>query len=164
VLSGDFCQLPPVPGRGKMGVPIPARFAFDSAAWKRCIDRPVVLTKVFRQRDQHFVDMLNALRIGQLSERIVDEFRQLSRPIIYTDGIEPTELYPTRREVEGANRSRLLALPDPYHMYRAVDTPGYNDENKMISLNTMDRLLDRLVAQKEITLKVCYTLSWSTSC
>ncbi|TFK57660.1 hypothetical protein OE88DRAFT_159787 [Heliocybe sulcata] len=59
VISGDFCQLPPVPGRGKLSS---TQFAFESVAWKQCIARPVVLTKVFRQQDQHFVDMLNALR------------------------------------------------------------------------------------------------------
>ena len=51
ILSGDFCQLPPVPEREK-GAQIPATFAFDAKSWERCVGKPVVLTKVFRQKDQ----------------------------------------------------------------------------------------------------------------
>jgi ATP-dependent DNA helicase PIF1 len=39
-----------------------------------------------------FVDMLNAMRFGQLNSRTIEEFNKLSRPLVYNDGIEPTEL------------------------------------------------------------------------
>lgn len=52
VVSGDFCQLPPVPNRDENGVPIPALFAFEASSWNKCIKYPILLTKVFRQRDQ----------------------------------------------------------------------------------------------------------------
>ena len=51
VLSGDFCQLPPVPDADQ-GVPIPATFAFDAKSWNLCVGKPIVLQKVFRQKDQ----------------------------------------------------------------------------------------------------------------
>ena len=51
VLSGDFCQLPPVPDRAN-GAQQPPTFAFDAKSWERCVGKPVVLTKVFRQKDQ----------------------------------------------------------------------------------------------------------------
>ncbi len=111
MLSGDFCQLPPVPDREK-GVEIPATFAFDAKSWDACVGRPVVLKKVFRQKDQRnfihilllsgtwlisfslgFVNMLNAMRFGQLNPEIIQAFRGLSRKVEYTDGLEPTDLY-----------------------------------------------------------------------
>ena len=51
VLSGDFCQLPPVPDKEK-NVVIPATFAFDAKSWNACVGKPIALTKVFRQKDQ----------------------------------------------------------------------------------------------------------------
>lgn len=51
VICGDFFQLPPVPDRdGAFTFPI--TFAFEAAAWKRCISRTVFLTRVFRQKEQ----------------------------------------------------------------------------------------------------------------
>lgn len=51
ILSGDFCQLPPVPDKDK-GAPVPSTFAFNAETWDACIGRPVCLKKVFRQKDQ----------------------------------------------------------------------------------------------------------------
>jgi ATP-dependent DNA helicase PIF1 len=58
LVSGDFCQLPPVSERHD-GVVIPILFAFEAKSWQRCFDEnptgiPMVyrLTKVFRQKDQ----------------------------------------------------------------------------------------------------------------
>jgi ATP-dependent DNA helicase PIF1 len=53
VLSGDFAQLPPVPDRDtKTGKQMEVAFAFEAKSWGRCIERQVVLKKVFRQRNQ----------------------------------------------------------------------------------------------------------------
>ena len=92
ILSGDFCQLPPVPER-RNGVSIPPTFAFDANTWHQCVGAPITLTRVFRQKDQAFVDMLNAMRFGELGGPAIEEFKKLSRPVIYTDGIGPTQLY-----------------------------------------------------------------------
>lgn len=46
VITGDFFQLPPVTKGSK--VPF---FAFESPAWKACIERTVVLQTVYRQKD-----------------------------------------------------------------------------------------------------------------
>lgn len=48
---------------------------------------------MFRQKDQAFVDMLNAMRFGEMDGPAIEEFKKLSRPVIYTDGIGPTQLY-----------------------------------------------------------------------
>jgi hypothetical protein len=53
VLSGDFCQLPPVPDRHGSVV----CFAFDARSWRECFEFSGTatvhrLTKVFRQSDE----------------------------------------------------------------------------------------------------------------
>lgn len=84
------------------------KFAFEAELWEQSIKYMFNLTKVFRQRDQSefmcpvrflllkrnagFVDMLNEMRFGTLSQQSIQEFRKLSRPIHYEDGMEATEL------------------------------------------------------------------------
>lgn len=37
--------------------------------------------------------MLNEMRLGRISEKTVQNFKQLSRPLHFQDGLEVTELY-----------------------------------------------------------------------
>ncbi|KAF9229714.1 hypothetical protein BS17DRAFT_689311, partial [Gyrodon lividus] len=153
-LSGDFCQLPPVPDRDNDGNPVPPIFAFEADSWSRCIKRPVALTKVFRQKEQAFVDMLNLMRFGKLDDEAIQAFHELSRPLRYDDGIGPTQLYPTRSEVDRANQTRLHALPGQEIQYNATDSPGSDSNGARVSEQQMERLLERLVAPRFIQLKV----------
>lgn len=112
VLTGDFFQLPPVPDRDKRDV----KFAFEAATWNTSIDHTIGLNEVFRQKDpgtlqqQHdvsvsqrfadkethsseFANMLNEMRLGQISDKTVQIFKSLSRPIKFDDELEVTELY-----------------------------------------------------------------------
>ncbi|GLB36504.1 putative dna repair and recombination [Lyophyllum shimeji] len=154
VLSGDFCQLPPVPGRDKKGQQITPVFAFDAKTWHACVGSPVMLTRVFRQKDEAFVDMLNAMRFGQIDAKAVAAFSTLSRKVEYADGIEPTELFSTRQEVDNANASRLRQLNTESHTYVASDYAGVDSNGHPITPMQMSRLLERLVVQKQIHLKV----------
>ena len=87
VVTGDFFQLPPVT-RGSAGV----KFAFEADTWPQIIKKTFNLTKVFRQRDPEFVDMLNEMRFGRLSQKSIAKFKSLERDIIYEDGLGATEL------------------------------------------------------------------------
>lgn len=89
VVTGDFFQLPPVPeGQNRE-----AKFSFSAASWNTAIQHTILLTHVFRQRDPEFADMLNEMRLGNLSSRTVQAFRELSRPLDFHDSLEATELY-----------------------------------------------------------------------
>ena len=68
------------------------KFAFEAETWPDIIKKTFNLTKVFRQRDPEFVDMLNEMRFGALSHKSVMKFKRLSREIIYEDGLGATEL------------------------------------------------------------------------
>ena len=87
VVTGDFFQLPPVT-RGSQAV----KFAFEADMWPQTIQKTFNLTKVFRQRDPEFVDMLNEMRFGRLSDTSIRKFRTLAREIVYEDGLGATEL------------------------------------------------------------------------
>ncbi|KAK7064560.1 P-loop containing nucleoside triphosphate hydrolase protein [Favolaschia claudopus] len=151
VLSGDFFQLPPVPNRNGDEI-IPPTFAFDARTWNTCIDRPMILNRVFRQKDQTFVNLLNAMRFGKMEN--LEPFRALARTVEYTDGIKPTELLSRRDEVDRVNITRLNDLPGNCETYQAHDMAGLNSKNERISTQQMDKLLERLVVPKSIGLKV----------
>jgi ATP-dependent DNA helicase PIF1 len=55
------------------------------------MDRTFNLTRVFRQKDQGFVDMLNEMRFGRLSQKSIGVFSARCTPLP-DDGIAPTEL------------------------------------------------------------------------
>lgn len=117
VCTGDFYQLPPISRDGQ------AQFCFQSPAWRHAIRHTLTLTQVFRQQgDTELIDMLNALRKGALDAATAAKFRGLLRRVTYSDGIEPTELFPTRQEVKRANELRLALLPGARHVYAARDS------------------------------------------
>lgn len=154
MLSGDFCQLPPVSGRDETGKQVVPKFAFDAESWDACVGPPVTLTRVFRQKDQAFVDMLNDMRFGRVNAKTTEAFKALSRKVTYTDGIEPTELFSTRREVDNANFTRSNHLNTEAHTYVAMEYPGIDSKGERVSKEHMERLLERLVVPNTIQLKV----------
>lgn len=140
VITGDFFQLPPVPDRDSRE----SKFAFEAATWNTSIDHTIGLTEVFRQKDPVFASMLNEMRLGRISDQTVMTFKQLSRPLHFDDGLEVTELFPTRQEVENSNQRRLRELPGEVHRYEALDAG-----DPLIR----DRLLGNMMAPKVLELK-----------
>ncbi|CEP19510.1 hypothetical protein [Parasitella parasitica] len=136
VLCGDFYQLPPIRAHGQ-----DMRYTFQAQCWNRAVDRCMELKTVFRQSDQHFASLLNELRIGQVSSRTERELQGLRRALTITNNIEPTELYPLRKELNRANEERLNILPGESHTFRAVD-------------NGSPYLCKKCIAPETITLKV----------
>ena len=87
VVTGDFFQLPPVPEKNSI-----AKFVFDAVTWNTCIEHTILLTHVFRQKDEQFARMLNEMRLGRMSAATIREFKSLSRPLDFHDDLEATEL------------------------------------------------------------------------
>ena len=102
VITGDFFQLPPVPDYGRI-----SKFSFDAATWNTSIEHTIGLTQVFRQKDPGafpflrpstlliatvFANMLNEMRLGKLTPKSINTFRQLNRPLSFGDNFEATEL------------------------------------------------------------------------
>ncbi|KAF7370295.1 ATP-dependent DNA helicase PIF1 [Mycena sanguinolenta] len=142
IVTGDFFQLPPVT-KGSSSV----KFAFEADLWKQAIARTFNLTKVFRQHDQEFVNMLNEMRFGKLSDKSVNKFRTLSRPIYYDDGLGPTELFPRREDVDRSNRERMNRLTTPMRTFRATDGGTIQD------VNQRDKVLANFMAVPELSLR-----------
>jgi hypothetical protein len=74
----------------------------------------IILTTIMRQQqDRNFIDILNDVRIGNISH---DSLQRLNECCITvkprpTDGIIPTKLYCTNKDVDKENLDRLAELP-----------------------------------------------------
>lgn len=123
LLTGDFFQLPPVvrdrPCLSSFS-PLPVMI-FGTAAWKSIVgDRIYVLKEAHRQRDERFLELLDNLRNGTLTQ---DDMKIITSKV-RASGHAPDDavkLYPTRKEVETVNEYRLSALPGEVHVFEAVD-------------------------------------------
>lgn len=141
IVTGDFFQLPPVTRSGEE-----AFFAFQSDAWKECIEHTVPLSRVFRQKDDRFVTLLNEMRRGEISSLAMQILTSLSRPLPDQNGLLPTELFPLRVDVDRANAARMAALPGSVHRFLARDSgPAPSDKRR--------RLLDNMFAVATLNLK-----------
>ncbi|WWC65256.1 uncharacterized protein I303_107873 [Kwoniella dejecticola CBS 10117] len=143
VVTGDFFQLPPVTKGGSM-----PKFAFEADMWAETIHMSVNLSKVFRQKDPRFVDMLNEMRFGKMTKQSIDAFRSLAREIPYKDNIEPTELFPRREDVDRSNSTRLNQLNTDGYSYTSSDGGMITDPVQK------EKLLANFMAPKFLELKV----------
>ncbi|EWC48606.1 hypothetical protein DRE_01828 [Drechslerella stenobrocha 248] len=143
VVTGDFFQLPPVPDNGRA-----AKFAFEANTWNSCVDHTILLTHIFRQKDAVFASMLNEMRLGALTPDSIARFKKLSRSLDFDDGLQATELFPTRREVENANNRQLQGLKADFERYTSIDDSPSLDEA------AREKLLSNCMAPRVLELKI----------
>ncbi|KAH3676451.1 hypothetical protein WICPIJ_009107 [Wickerhamomyces pijperi] len=148
VCCGDFFQLPSVPKPESLDSDV--TFCFESKSWKQKIKHHIVLEKVFRQKgDAEFIDMLNEVRFGNVSQETTKKFMELSRPLA-SDDIEPAQIYSTRNEVDTANNTRLEELEGEEHVFTAVDGGTLNPETDK---DRIKALMKGITAPRTLTLK-----------
>lgn len=115
VVTGDFLQLPPV-GRD-------VQCAYTARAWSACVPLCIVLTRVFRQRDDPaFLGLLANLRVGSLTDAdraMLMQAGQNELPPIH--GITPTKLHAMRFDTAKQNDEFLDALGGDAVVTVAVD-------------------------------------------
>lgn len=116
ILVGDFFQLPPV--QRDAGNPAvqqelitnaPARFAYESPAWKRL--NPVVcyLTEQHRQNDRHFLAFLSAMRANELTDQ--DRLLISTRLVDGTKAPEDApKLFTHNANVDAVNEQELAKI------------------------------------------------------
>lgn len=137
LISGDFLQLPPV---GKKGVynakyvdpgdeaskhKNGPEFAFQSEAWKEANIQVVYMTKVFRQADPVFAQVLDRMRIGQNTKADIKLLEKCKENKLETTpgGIAPTQIFCLRAEVDQHNLRELFKLsPETHQVYDATDS------------------------------------------
>lgn len=125
---GDLYQLPPVVrDENILSQYYDSPFFFDSLALKELPLITVELTTVYRQKDQKFVDILNAIRDGRhneidfelLNSRYDPTFEAKDQPYVY--------LTSHNRMADDINRRELAKLPGRSWFYNAVIQGDFKD-------------------------------------
>ena len=100
VLSGDFCQLPPVDGQ----------FCFLSNVWKTGNFETIVLEELVRQNtDMAFQSILQEARYGICSPSTLVTLKKLQKTE-FDNGIVPTRLFSKNVNVDTINLNELQKL------------------------------------------------------
>jgi ATP-dependent DNA helicase PIF1 len=129
IACGDFFQCPPVNKKFSEDDE-DALQCFEADKWNEVFTLQVELTQVKRQSEQLALDFVNALResetdrkgVVQLDQKWIELMDYLARPLKKRkDGILPTKLFCTNRDVDRENLAELQNLPGKVQTYLAVD-------------------------------------------
>jgi ATP-dependent exoDNAse (exonuclease V) alpha subunit len=102
ILSGDYCQLPPVDGK----------YSFHAEIWKKANIKISTLTQQIRQnKDEEFQKMLEELRWGGCKNEIYNRLKKL-RKTSFAHDITPTILYSMNIDVDKINNKKYKTLVD----------------------------------------------------
>lgn len=139
MFTGDFLQLPPVQDD----------YAFNSPSWSDANFCMIHLTKVHRQVDEEFKNVLSKLRFGQYDEEVEDFIN--SR--VYNGEVknDSTKLYARNKSVDEENQRMLDSIPGR--------TKSYKGEGEGLASN-LKSLMNGITAPEVLELKVgCKVMS-----
>lgn len=125
ILFGDFFQLPPVEKS--------SGFCFESVAWKELNLKNIVLSKIYRQSDGHFAQILNDIRQNKL--RISDLNLIYSRNnLALPADKEILHVFAINEAADNFNLQKFNAIPSKEVSLMAKDILMKNEEaNKLIT-------------------------------
>ena len=116
VLCGDFFQLPPINRNGQPS----GGFVVGSNVWQQLDPTICYLTEQHRQDDDAFLEILNALRAGDIRRHHAEAL--LKRHLPPDPFNEATELHTTNVDVDSINAHRLARLEGEEHSYHMATT------------------------------------------
>jgi ATP-dependent DNA helicase PIF1 len=120
ICLGDMYQLPPVPEQGD---PETSMFCFESKTWFETfpIQNHVELKTIFRQKDDKFKEILNEIRVGDLSAENKEVLmKYVGRSCVLEDGIIPVKILPTRSQVNYVNETEYDKVKETEYTYQQV--------------------------------------------
>lgn len=117
IMSGDFFQLPPI-NRGDSRA---GGFVVNSEVWQELQPTICYLEEQHRQDDEVLLDILNALRAGELRRHHAETL--LARTEVYPDDLEQmTELHTVNIDVDKLNEAKLALLEEDEITYSQTTT------------------------------------------
>jgi ATP-dependent exoDNAse (exonuclease V) alpha subunit len=129
ILSGDYCQLPPVSGK----------YSFHADIWKKADIKISTLTEQMRQNnDEEFRNILEELRWGGCKNEIYNRLKK-TKKTTFINGITPTVLYSMNIDVDKINDLKYKTLVDEgaeTHTYKrknpsSISTKAWVDSYKI---------------------------------
>lgn len=120
IMCGDFFQLPPI----NRGDERDGSFVTDAVVWDELDPVIIYLNEQHRQDDEQFLEILNALRGGDIRRRHAETL--LSRMNKAPENHELPELHTVNVDVDRINEARLDALGGDEYSYTMTTTGSEN--------------------------------------
>jgi len=140
ILFGDFLQLPPVNKTGSDNL-----FCFESNAWQEAQIETIVLKDVYRQTNRRFVELLNNLRFGTVTEDDMKILTARFQSDSSDSASDATILGTHNAQVEQINAKKLKELQTPGKTYTATF------EGKA---NKIEFLKKNCIAPEQLSIKI----------
>jgi ATP-dependent DNA helicase PIF1 len=122
VMFGDPYQLAPVPGnaeeRSYMAENYQSPWFFDAHVWREDSLERFELTEIFRQHDEHFKEILNAIRDGSCTQEMLDYINSCGNRFPPHDDV--IRLATVNEAVNQVNRSRMARLATEPKFFDAI--------------------------------------------
>ena len=173
VLSGDFCQLPPVQRGPSLSSAIPViavaaaavggagspsssssddeakssttpKFVFEMPLWNELVDECHELVQIQRQSDPVFQRLLNEARFGELREASINLLTQRMGLPWQENEIRPTLIFSRNAEVNSINEQNMALLDGERHVFTVQTT--YKDGHRVMHPLGLDIVLTRFDA------------------
>jgi ATP-dependent exoDNAse (exonuclease V) alpha subunit len=140
IVVGDFLQLPPITPYNQQ-----VQWLFDMELWEQLNFKTVNLKQTMRTQQQDFINVLNSIREGQITDEVKDFLDSKIHPV--GDGFNGTVLFGRRQFAENFNIKKLNQIQNPEILYPT--------EVKVASkvLKTKEALLNLSPLPSELKLK-----------
>lgn len=151
IFIGDFFQLPPVNKEDEE-----LHYCFESPVWQELNLKTVLLTKNYRQNEEHFIRALSHLRTNNLTDEDIDLFHTCD---VIDDYKDMLHIFSTNQEADGYNDMMFDAIPSLKYKFVARDEVARDEEfvNENLTPNeerTLEFLNQNCRVDKIIYIKV----------
>lgn len=122
VMFGDPYQLSPVPGnnqeRSYMAENYQSSWFFDAHVWREDSLERFELGEIFRQSDEEFKEILNAIRVGEVKQEMLDRLNSAGNRFPPHDDV--IRLATINASVDQVNRERMARLTTKPKTFEAI--------------------------------------------
>ena len=132
ILLGDLHQLPPVIRENEREIfnnfyPV-GHYFFNANCFEESNIKTYELTKVFRQKDKNFINILNNIRSGKVND---NDLEVLNNRVINQNSDIPSEtiiLSPTNKRVDSINNLNLQNINSETFSYKASENGDFKEK------------------------------------
>ena len=132
ILLGDLHQLPPVIRENEREIfnnfyPV-GHYFFNANCFEESNIKTYELTKVFRQKDKNFINILNNIRSGKVND---NDLEVLNNRVINQNSDIPSEtiiLSPTNKRVDSINNLNLQNINNETFSYESSETGDFKEK------------------------------------
>lgn len=149
IFIGDFLQLPPVATSEEIKIyPAKGQYCFESNVWNELNLKTIYLSKIYRQNDVKFCNILNNFRRGCLTHRDINEIKnRYINPNLVENKLH---LYSRKAQVDNYNKQQLDKIEAKEFYYEAQD----KIDSKLAKNSKMKKILwkrlDNNIQAKEV--------------